>query len=53
MAYLDPSISASTSFAHKGNTANIPSALHSASQQPWMVDFGAFDHLTCSNFFHL
>ena len=38
--------SASTSLAHAGNFVNFTRALHINSQQPWIIDSRATDHMT-------
>ena len=46
MSQMDASTGSSTAFAHAGNATNSFTALYVDSQQLWIIDSGAFDHMT-------
>ena len=46
MSRLDTSATASSSFAHTGNLATTLHASATPSEDPWVIDSGASDHMT-------
>ena len=46
MSRLDTSAITSSSFAHTGNLATALHASGTPSEDPWVIDSGAFDHIT-------
>ena len=49
MTRLDSPTTASSSFAHSGNLTTFVSAFTSYSSLPWIIDYGASDHMTGSS----